>query len=192
MRGLLSFFTEESNWERYRTGLFVATAQPQLAERVLKDMQNRWPQVSFALVVPRSYTPIVSSGAEIIYLEDIKARPLSWTLKLRERKFDIGVVIFGGLPIFRKPKLWFFSLKVRRSVIYNENGDSFLLDRTHWGTFWQHCAWRLQTRSLVQRAVKQPFFVPFGLLYLIGRTSWLVVRARLIGRRVHVKESNAA
>jgi hypothetical protein len=173
MRGLLTLLTSENNLRRYRSGIFLASAAPELVKRVLPLIQQEMPDATFAYLAPMAYAPLFSSGAETVWLDDVKAEPVRTLLGLRRRKFDVVVLLLTGNPTFRKPKLASLVLNPNRFVIFNENADVLIADRRRWNGL----------RRLVVRRTKMYYlgsllFFPFGLLYLLGRTLWLVSRAR--------------
>jgi|SRR5581483_3697616 hypothetical protein len=173
MRGWLTLFTTERKLDRYRTGIFLATAEAELVEKVLLSLDERFPNVRFVVVGPRAYSGIFADRGTPLWLEDFKNEPLKWLRKLRRENFDLAVAVFAGRPTFRKPKLATLLLRPRRFVIYTENVDSFELDRAHWKTAFAQLFCR--SRLLHPGPL---LFVPFGLLYLLGRT----LKFRIEGR----------
>lgn len=176
MRGALSLFTSESIPGEYRAGLFIASAELDVVSKAYPALLKRWPAVRFTILAPRGYAGEFSSGMDILWLEDLKAKPFRSLLALRRTQFDLCVVLFAGRPSFRKVKLSSFLLNARRIVFYNENGGSIVLDRRHWGQLLAH----LCRRSA--RFRPSAFFFPIGFLYLLMRTVWLTMRAKLVAR----------
>jgi len=172
MRGLLTLLTKETSLRQYRSGIFVASAAPDSVKKILPLVQTELPDVTLAHLAPMAYVDLFSGG-ETIWLEDVKAAPISSLLKLRRRKFDLVILLLPGTPTFRKLKLASLILKPRRFIIYNENADVLLVDRARWKDL----------RKLVLRRTRMYYpgsllFFPFGLVYLLGRTLWLMSRAR--------------
>src|ERR1700745_3505760 len=98
MSGLFSFFRKESDVRRYRTGVFVASAENDVIAKVLPVLQKRFPQVSFTFLAPQAYAELFSSVGETLWNEEIKSKPVRWLASLRNRKFDLCVVLFTGRP----------------------------------------------------------------------------------------------
>jgi len=173
MRGLLSLLTNETDLKRYRSGIFLASAAPELVKRVLSLIQEEMPDVTFAYLAPMAYAHLFAHDAETVWLEEVKAEPVRALLGLRRRKFDVVMLLLTGTPTFRKLKLASLVLKPNRFIIFNENADLLIVDRRRWNDL----------RRLAVRRTKMYYpgsllFYPFGLLYLLGRTLWLVARAR--------------
>ena len=173
MRGLLSLLSSETDLRQHRSGIFLASATTELVKRVLPVIQKEMPDVTFAYLAPTAYAHLFSAGAETFWLEEIKAEPVRSLLGLRRRKFDVLILLLTGTPTFRKLKLASLVLRPNRFIILTENADVLIVDRRRWNAL----------RRLVVRRTKMYYpgsllFFPFGLLYLLGRTLWLVSRAR--------------
>ena len=177
MRGWLSFLTTEPAAASHRTGLFVASGELDIVRRAHPALVRRWPAVKFTYLAPEGYAGEFGDESEVLWLEQLKLHPLRSLVTLRRRKFDLCVVLSTGRPTFRKLKLSTLLLNARRTVVYNENGDSIVLDRAHWSQLWVHVAYR------VKRLRPLSFFYPIGFIYLSVRTFWLVARSRVVGRR---------
>ena len=177
MRGWLSFLTTERAAASHRTGLFVASAELDIVRRAHPALVRRWPTVKFTYLAPEGYASEFGDESEVLWLEQLKLHPLQSLATLRRRKFDLCVVLSSGRPTFRKLKLSTLWLNARRTVVYNENGDSIFVDRAHWSQLCAHVAHR------VKRLRPLSFFYPIGFIYLSVRTFWLVARSRVVGRR---------
>lgn len=173
MRGSLSVLTRERDLQRYRTGIFVATAEPELIESVLATLKEEFPKVKFTPVGPRAYDEIFRGLDKPLWLEDLKVNPWQALRHLRRQGFEIAAVVLAGRPTFSKLKLLTFLLNPARFVVFNENADSFALDRAHWSTAARQCI--LRCRFLHPGPL---LFVPFGLAYLL----WRLLRLNLSGR----------
>ena len=178
MRGLLTLLTKETRWDRYRTGILVASAEPDAIAAVLPVVREEFPAITFTFLTPRSYAYLLSPVADVTWLEEIKAAPLRSLLGLRRRKFDVVLLVLTGTPTFRRMKLATLLLSPRRFIISNENAEFLIVDRARWNGLWRFAVQR--TRKCY---VDSLLLFPFGLLYLLGRTLWLVSRARR--RRSH-------
>jgi hypothetical protein len=171
MRGWLSFFSKERDLVRYRTGVFVASAEPDVFQNALATLEERFPHVLFTFLVPQRYAELSWLG-EVIWIEEIKASPVRWLASLRRRRLDLCVVLLAGRPTFRKTKCMAWLLNARRTIIYDEHGDSFVLDRANWKALLKHIGRRLYT-------YRPGFlFLPVGFIYLVGRSLWLSTRAK--------------
>jgi hypothetical protein len=179
MRGVLSVFTRERSFNRFRTGVFLATAEPELIQKVLVRLKEEWPNVDFTLLGPRAYDDIFSGFGSPLWLEDVKLEPWHALKRLRRERFDIAAVVLAGRPTFLKPKLLTFLLNPLRFIIFNENADGFLFDRTHWST-----AGRQMVRRCRFLHAGPVLFVPFGFSYLLLRTVGLA-----LSRQVRLSEA---
>ena len=157
---------------RYRTAIFVTTGTPDAARMVAKQLHERFPHLAVTLLTPQSFCSGIDGADEILTFEEIKKSPLRGIIALRRRHFDLCVVIFSNDPCFRRSRFAALGLNARRTIIYNGNCDSFVVDRRHWRDFYAHVVGRRRT----WRAPS--FFVPFGLAYLLARTCWMITKAR--------------
>ncbi len=173
MRGCFSLLTREADVNRYRTGIFVASAEPDVISKVLVELERKFPQLTFTYLAPFMYRDLLMGRGEAVWIDDVKAHPARSLRELRERKFDVAFLVLAGRPTFRKAKLAGFLLNPRRLVICTEDGSSFLADRAHWKAMLRHI--RARWKRYPAGAV---LFVPFGFLYLAGRTLWLRRRWR--------------
>jgi len=177
LRGLLSLLTRESDVKRYRTGIFLVSAEPDVIAKVLPALQEHFPQVSFTCLVSRAYVELFSwlgevfGKEEVVWIEQVKANPVRWLAALRKREFDVCVVLWSGRPTFRMSKVAAFYVKVRRIIVYDENGDSVVLDRSNW----KYVLARASARLRKWRPANVLF--PLGFIYLVGRTFSLSARA---------------
>ncbi len=178
MRGWLSILTCEGDAGGYHSGLFVASAELDVISKARPALARRWPYVRFTVLAPQGYAPEFAGQPEILWLEELKSRPVRSLVGLRRRKFDLCVVLFAGRPTFRKLKIAALLLNARRTVFYNENGDLIILDRRHWRQLLAHMSRRMG------RSHSSLLFFPFGFLYLLMRTLWLVSQASLTARKL--------
>jgi hypothetical protein len=178
MRGLLTLLTKEPDFKRHRSAILVASAEPHAVTAVLTFVREEFPEIRFTYLVPESYSNLLSSSADITGLEEVKAAPIRSLGRLRRRKFDLVILMLTGTPNFRRLKIAALLLNPRRFIICNENTEFLIVDRARWNSLWAFAVHR--TRKYY---VGGPLFFPFGLLYLFGRTLWLVLRARR--RRSH-------
>lgn len=171
IRGLATIFTRERYLARYRSGILITTSTPEVVKAVAEHVRARFPQLALTLLMPQSFCS-GSSDAEIVTFEEVKQSPLRGVMRLRRRRFDVAIVIFSRDRCFRRSRLAAFALNARRVIIYNESCDSFVLDRQHWKAFSDHLVGTWRAPSL---------FIPFGLMYLLVRTCWLLGKARFTG-----------
>jgi hypothetical protein len=182
MRGLLSLLIRGRDSSDYRTGVFVASAEPDIIAKVLPEIRRRFPQVSFSFLASQAYAELfpwmreVFGKQEVLWIEQVKANPVRGLVALRKRQFDLCMMLWSGRPTFRVTKLAAFSLNARRFIVYNEDGDSLLLDRTNWKYIIAHVSARV-------RRWRPKSLFPFGFFYLLGRTLWLRTRGRFLARR---------
>lgn len=187
MRGLLSLFTKEQELRGYRTGIFVASAEPDVVAKAIPTLQERFPEVLFTFLVSRAYAELfpwmagVWGSAEVLWIDQIKANPIRWFIDLRKRRFDLCVMLWAGRPTFRMTKIAAFLLKARRVIVYDEDGDSVVLDSANWKYMVLHATSRVR-----QWRPPRPFY-PFGFVYLLGRTLWLTARGRVLARKAELE-----
>ncbi len=178
MRGLLALLNREPDLHACQRVLFVATADPRLSKKVFEKIGCRFVSARTNVVAPESFRPLFPDAVPFVSTEDVKARPLWWTFRIRRRLFDAVVLVLSGEPIFRLPKLWALFLNARSVVVYNENLDSFTLHRGHWHGVYRHIVWRLTTGQLRPGQLLQRLLWPIGILILLCRTALLVRRHR--------------
>jgi hypothetical protein len=186
MRGWFSLLSNDQGTEDYSTGIFVATAEPSIVNSIVRNLPERFPNVKFACLAPRSYAEAVPFGGERQWFEEIKTDPLSSLIKLRKRKFDICVAILAGGPAFRKWKIASFFLGVRRILVFDEACDCFAVDRHHLWNLSRHMVKRRQWPS------SSFLFFPFGFSYLLVRTAWMICVARLRRSRDNATDVGAS
>ena len=177
MRGFLSLLTKEGNPREYRTGLFVASAEPDVISKAKPEITKRWPAVKFTYLASEGYADEFQDEKDVLWLERVKLTPLRSLAELRRRRFDLCIVLWAGRPTFRRLKLTPWLVNAGRIVLYNEHGGSVVVDRVHWKQLLAHMSRRLR------RSHRYTLFFPFGLGYLLARTFWLSARARLVARR---------
>jgi hypothetical protein len=177
MRGWLSLFTTEPHESDHRTGLFVASAELDVIQRVHPVLVQRWPTVEFTYLAPEHYADEFCSESEVLCSEHLRLHPVRSLLALRRRKFDLCVVLFAGRPTFRKLKLSALWLSARRTVLYNDNGDSVVMDRAHWKQV------LVQVAYIMMLSRRLSLFYPVGFIYLGIRTLWLSTRSKFARRK---------
>jgi hypothetical protein len=129
-----------------------------LVKKILRSVQTELPDIALAHLAPMAYADLFSGG-ETIWLEDVKAAPISFLRERRRRGFDVVIRVLPGNPTFPKVEAGNLILKPRRFIIYNENTDVLIVDRARWKDL----------RELVLRRTRMYYpgsllFVPFGLL----------------------------
>lgn len=176
MRGWVSLFTKEKDLAQYRTGIFVASAEADVLVRVLPELPARFPRTTFTFLVPLRHAGLFQFPGEVLWLDHMKAGRARALRDLREKRFELCVVLSTTRPTYQKTRLAALLLNTRRTVLYNEEADLLLLDRAHWKFMVKHALrpWtRLRNRLL---------FFPFGFAYLLAHTWWLNRRAAACNR----------
>lgn len=180
MRGWLSLLTKTSNLGQYRSCVFVASAEPDVIAKILPALREHFSQLSFTYLSSRAYAELfpwmekaVQNG-EVFWIESLKANPVRSLAALRKRRFDLCIVVWPGRPTFLMSKIAAFWLNTRRILVYNENGDSFSIDRSNWTRVLAHARFRFR------KFPSTSLFYPIGFTYLLGRTSWLYVRGKVL------------
>src|SRR4029077_2175649 len=186
MRGLLSLLIRSHDSGDYRTGVFVASAEPDLIAKVLPELRERFPQVSFSFLVSQAYADLfpwireVFGKQEVLWIEQVKANPVRGLVALRKRKFDLCIMLWSGRPTFRISKIAGFCLKARKMIVYDEKGEALVLDRTKWKYMLARPGSRL-------RKWRPASLYPFGFVYLLGRTLWLSARGHFLARKTELE-----
>ncbi len=180
MRGWLSIFTKARDLGQYRSCVFVASAEPDVMAKILPALHEHFPQLSFTYLISRAYAERfswmeeASQNGEVLWIESVKANPIRSLAALRKRRFDLCIVVWPGRPTFLMSKIAAFWLNTRRILVYNENGDSFSIDRSNWTWVLAHARFRLR------KFPSMSFFYPIGFTYLLGRTLWLYARGKVL------------
>jgi hypothetical protein len=185
MRGWLTVLTKESAVSRYRTGIFVASSEPDVAKRAFDHVQSNFSQLSLAFLAPSAYSELLAGRAQPFWTEDLRAHPIQSLRALRKLNFDLAFVLLAGRPTFHKAKLAAFLLNTRRVVIYTEDGNSIVVDRAHWNALI-----RLLRNQCRFCRVGSILFIPFGFLYLLGRTFWLCKRHKEVNWQARDSEAS--
>jgi hypothetical protein len=182
MRGWLSLLTKVHDLGTYRSCVLVATAEPDVMTKVLPALHKRFPKVSFTFLASGPYADHFSSmgeafnKGEVLWIERMKTNPIRSLTALRRRRFDLCIVVWPGRPTFLMSKVAAFWLNTRKILVYNENGDSFSIDRSNWRRVLAHA------RSRLRKFPSESFFYPLGFTYLLGRTLWLYARSKSLTR----------
>jgi len=180
MRGWLSVFTKTRDWGEYRSCVFVGSAEPDVIAKILPTLGERFPQLSFTYLTSRAYADRFSwmeeafKNGEVLWIESMKANTFHSLAALRKRRFDLCVVVWPGRPTFLMSKVAAFWLNTRKILVYNENGNSFSIDRSNWRFVLAHARFRLRKFPSIS------FFYPVGFTYLLGRTLWLYARGKVL------------
>jgi hypothetical protein len=178
MRGWPTLFTKFTKEQggRYRTGILVASAEPDSVRGVLQKAQLDFPDVAFSFLAPRAYQDIVVKKKMVVWLEDAKRSPLGWLLRTRRQRFDLAILVWAGQPTFRKAKLAGLLLNPCRWVIYDENDQTIIVDRANWKRLLRLIATRWS------RHRPGPLLHPVGWIYLLLTTIGLVRRTKHFAR----------
>ena len=185
MRGWFTLLTGRYNPDTYHTGVFVASAEPEVISAILPLMRDHFPKASFTYVASRAYAEQLSwvaeafNGTEVFWIESLKATPIRALSSLRKRRFDVCIAVWQGHPTFLITKAAAFWLNARKFVIYDENGNAVPLDRTNWRYLLARLWLELRKSSAI-------LFYPFGFTYLLARTFYLYTRSKLARSRSNV------
>lgn len=178
MRGWFTLLTGRCDPGTYHKGVFVASAEPDVIATILPRLRDHFPRTSFTYIASRAYAERFSAvaetfkGAEVFWIESLKATPIQSLSSLRKRRFDVCIAVWQGRPTFRITKAAAFWLNARKFVVYNENGNAVALDRTNWRYLLAHIGFRLRKFPSVR------LFYPFGFMYLLARTFYLCARSK--------------
>jgi len=109
---------------------------------------------------------------------------------LRRRNYDCKVALFTNEDEgrYNKFKVLAFLCGAPRTIIYNENGDSFEWNYRHRHIIWAHIKWRLRDNFFTDASLQQNFFVlllkeftnflllPLAFVRLLVSVVWLFIR----------------
>ena len=186
MRGWFTVLTKEKALSSYRTGILVASAEPELVKIVLEHIQLTFPGLNLSFLAPSPYSELWANRGQAFWTDDLKTHPLRSLRSLRQSSFDLVFVLLAGRPSFRKAKLAAFLLKPRRFIIYTEDGNSIVVDRTYRKSILR----LLRNRSRFYR-FGSVLFIPIGFLYLAVRTMWLCKRGKEVDGRDTLNDGSA-
>lgn len=187
MRGWLTVTTRENSLSTYRTGILVASAEPELVKIVHDHIRSRFPVLDLAFLAPSSYGEFLVGLGQRFWIDEMKRHPARSLSELRKHEFDLAFVLLDGRPTFRKAKIAAFLLNSRRVIIYTGDGNSIVVDRAHWKALLQF--WHNRGKAFRLGSV---LFIPFGFLYLLARTVWLCRRRQKVNRPATNDENSAA
>jgi hypothetical protein len=185
MRGWFTVLTKEKGLSSYRTGILVASAEPELVKLTADHIQSSFPGLDLSFLAPSQYSEFLAGRGQTLWTDGLKAHPARSLRSLRQLSFDLVFVLLAGRPTFRKAKLAAFVLNPRRIIIYTEDGNSIVVDRAHWKAILR----LLGNRSRFYR-FGSVLFIPIGFLYLAGRTIWLCKRGREADVRARAKDDS--
>jgi len=160
---------------------------------VLESLGERFPGSEITVLTDPdildelSQHPRVGNTAVYSNLKVFLARQL-W--ELRRQEYDCKVALFTNENEgrYNKFKVLAFMCRARRTIIYNENGDSFEWDYRHRRIIWSHVKWRLRDKFFSDATVQQNFFVllltrlanllllPLAFVRLLCSVGWLFAR----------------
>lgn len=160
---------------------------------VLESLGKRFPHSGITVLTDPdildelSQHPRVGDVALYSNLKFFLARQL-W--ELRRQEYDCKVALFTNEDEgrYNKFKALAFMCRARRTIIYNENGDSFEWNYRHRRIIWSHVKWRLRGKFFSGVPLQQNFLVlllkkfvnffllPFAFVRLLCSVGWLFVR----------------
>ena len=160
---------------------------------VLESLGERFPGSEITVLTDPdildelSQHPRVGDVAVYSNLRFFLARQL-W--ELRRQEYDCKVVLFTNEDEgrYNKFKALAFMCRARRTIVYNENGDSFEWNYRHRRIIWRHVKWRLRDKFFSGVPLQRNFFVllltklanllllPLAVIRLLCSVGWLFAR----------------
>jgi hypothetical protein len=183
MRGLLSFFNSSfPDLSTVRKGIMVFSCSDKMGGRIMNRLMAWLPSVQWT-VVKRDGPPVQGGVHRTIYTVHHQTvwQRIRFVRALRREAVDLVVVAWTNEPSYRLLQ-WLGLLSNAKSVlVFNEHTDAFFFVRANVGVIIRHWLWRrefhiLESSKTLVRALIRILLFPIGFLYLLIRTSYLVMR----------------
>jgi ADP-heptose:LPS heptosyltransferase len=160
---------------------------------VLESLGERFPGSEITVLTDPdildelSQHPRVGDVALYSNLRFFLARQL-WELRRREYGCKVALFTNKNEGRYNKFKALAFLCRARRTIIYNENADSFEWDYRHRQVIWGHIKWRLRDKFFSGAPLQRNFFVllltrlasflllPLAFVRLLCSVGWLFAR----------------
>jgi hypothetical protein len=187
MRGIFSIlFSKNPDLSKFHKGLIILSCSDKYAERIARRVHEWQPSINWSIV--KRYEPSFDwFKCETIF--SCYANTLTKEIKLiktiRNKKFDIVIITGTNEPSFAPLKMMGILTGYKSLLIFNENIDAFFVNRDNWRTLIGHARWRLRDKNvlsghnLLLTMLSWLFLFPIGIVYIILKTVFLVIRKQL-------------
>jgi hypothetical protein len=168
--------------------LVVQTVNSPIFEKILRVVLRRFEDAEIELAIrPEMEKRLPKNHDCRLWLIDRDKRA-EFIGELKSRYFDTVVVGWCAQRGFWKLKLLPFLLGPRRVLVYNENADSFFLNRRHLRAICHHLKWRIVQRCFLENWARDSLLVlvaeRIARFALAGPAFfWLLLRAALWERK---------
>jgi len=167
--------TAQTSYERV---LFFASGRGQIASQVYGSLLRRFPDAALEVVATDEFAraiPIGRRGSIVLTAGQHRGR-LRFMLHARQAPYTAVVVLLTGEPGYLTMKVAGLAVGLRRWLIcYNENGDSFEVDRDHVAVIRRHLAARRPSKEFRGRAGDTLLRMLYALLQWPGQL-WMLGR----------------
>lgn len=178
------FLRSEPNADQVLSILVMASGDGHEILHVLKRVRDRYPFAStMRIIVPQEWSHVLKEDNCVQFVYSKKkgiANDLTHKVNvcrfMREQKVDLSVILVTGRGQYNLMKKLAFLAKSAKILAYNENLDSFYIDRQHRNTIKGHLRWRRSNHgtelklsipglSLLVRFLS--FIVKFLIIYIL-------------------------
>lgn len=147
------YFRREPNADQVRAILVVGSGQGGEIQELLRGLRSRFPMAQeYRLIIPSEWTASLDGAGELfVYgrkpgvwrnvVHKIRAAQYS-----RAKESDLTVVLLTGRRQYDLMKKLVFVAHTKKILAYNENMDSFFVDREHRSVLRGHMQWRRRDR----------------------------------------------
>ena len=187
MRGSLSMlFSSHPEVARLRRGLIVLACSDRYSHRIVQAVTEWMPHVTWT-ILQREETVFPKVKGQVFLSRGAEGISGKWELlrRMRGERFDIVVTTWTNEPTYAGLKLFSVLADARFVLAYNENIDAVFLVPRHARTFVSHLWWRLTHRPggrvlhPLLNSLSWLFLFPLGVVYLVTKTLFVVLRERL-------------
>jgi hypothetical protein len=187
MRGIPSiFFNRQPDLSTFRRGIIVLSCSERYDERIASRACAWMPDVDWTVVkrLEPSFPWFGGTTLFSCYSLTMKSQ-LSFLRDARRNRYDVAVVAWTNEKSYRRLQWLCLFLGFKYLVVYNENVDAYVACRDTLPTLAGHLRWRfgqkrtLGGRSAVAEVASWLFLFPPAILYILARTSLLVLRKHL-------------
>ncbi len=148
------YFHHEPNADQVRTILVVGSGRGPEIQKLLNGLRKRFPMAQeFRLIIPLEWSDSLD-GTEQLFVYGRKTglwRNIVHKIRAarfsRVRESDLTVVLLTGCRQYNLMKKLIFIAHTKKVLAYNENMDSFFMDRENRNVLKGHIQWRRRERE---------------------------------------------
>jgi hypothetical protein len=164
----------------FKTGLIVLSCSEDYAVLIVEYLKKKYPRTTWTLLY--RYDPSgVFAGERVIYSSDAFSvgKKIAMLTDIRRRAFDVVYIAATDEISFGMLKVFGFLSHFEYFGMITENLENILIHAGNRGRVWKHFAmrWRVHKvfRTVLTGILSWLLLFPLGLLYIIGRTCYLVL-----------------